>query len=122
MPKGYEPETFDTARWKTGGDRIGMALALPDTYRLNGMPRDVLESLLGSPGGSRVVHGAPWELRINCPTGLLNHDTFVYWPTRKYPQHLYGGITEPVGRWVYVHSDQPAFLTDFLLRRRHAAR
>jgi len=50
------------------------------------------------------VHGTPWELRINCPTGLLNHDSFVYWPTGEYPEHLYGGFTESVGRWVYVHS------------------
>ena len=104
MPKGRKPETFEPARWKAGGNRISMALALPDTFRLNGMPRGVFESLLGPPDGSRIVHGAPWELRINCPTGLLNHDTFIYWPTQKYPQNLYGGNTEPIGRWVYVHS------------------
>jgi len=104
MPKGRKPETFESARWKAGGDRLSMALSLPDTFRLNGMPRDVFESLLGPADGSRVVHGAAWELRINCPTGLLNHDTFIYWPTQKYPQHLYGGDTEAVGRWVYVHS------------------
>ncbi len=104
MPKGREPEAFDSARWKAGGDRLGMALALSDTYRLQGMPREVFESLLGPPDGKRVVRGALWELRINCPTGLLNHDTFVYWPTQKYPRHLYGGTTEPIGQWVYVHS------------------
>jgi len=105
LPKGREPEDFDRERWKSGGNRIEMALSLSDTYRLHGMPRDVFERLLGPPDGSRVLHGTPWELRINCPTGLLNHDTFVYWPTEKYPEHLYGGNTEPVGRWVYVHSD-----------------
>ncbi len=104
MPKDHEPETFDSARWKAGENRLDMALALPDTYRLQGMPKDVFESLLGVPDGSRVVRGAPWELRINCPTGLLNHDTFVYWPTQKYPQYLYGGNTQPVGKWAYVHS------------------
>ena len=104
MPKGRESEAFESARWKAGGDRIGMALSLSDTYRLQGMPRDVLESLLGPADGSRLVHGARWELRVNCPTGLLNHDTFIYWPTQNYPQHLYGGNTEPIGRWVYVHS------------------
>ena len=81
-----------------------MALSLADTYRLHGMPRKVFESLLGPPDGSQVLHGTPWELRINCPTGLLNHDTFVYWPTGQYPEHLYGGKTESVGQWVYVHS------------------
>ena len=104
MPKGREPTDFESERWQAGGNRIEMALALSETYRLHGMPRSVFESLLGPPDGSRVVPGAPWELRINCPTGLLNHDTFVYWPTQKYPQHLYGGNTESIGRWVYVHS------------------
>jgi len=57
-----------------------------------------------TPDGSRAAQGSPWELRINCPTGLLNHDAFVYWPTGNYPEHLYGGKTEPVGKWVYIHS------------------
>ena len=104
MPKGREPVEFESERWKAGGNRIEMALALSETYRLHGMPRNVFEPLLGPPDGSRVVQSAPWELRINCPTGLLNHDTFVYWPTQQYPQHLYGGSTESIGRWVYVHS------------------
>lgn len=104
MPKDREPQDFEPERWKTGANRIEMALALADTYRLDGMPRDVFERLLGVPDGSQTVHGTPWELRINCPTGLLNHDCLVYWPTGKYPQHLYGGVTEPVGSWVYVHS------------------
>lgn len=104
MPKGRKPLDFDPQRWKAGGNRIEMALALADTYRLDGMPREMFEGLLGTPDGSRAVHSAPWELRVNCPTGLLNHDTFVFWPTGNYPQHLYGGTAEPVGRWVYVHS------------------
>jgi len=106
MPKGRKPQDFEPERWQAGGNRIDMALALADTYRLDGMPREVFERLLGAPDGSRSVHGAPWELRINCPTGLLNHDVFVYWPTGEYPQHLYGGLTESVGRWVYVHSQE----------------
>ncbi|HHH44933.1 MAG TPA: hypothetical protein ENK49_12415 [Gammaproteobacteria bacterium] len=105
IPKGREAEDFAPERWKAGGDRIGMALALPDTYRLQGMPREVFERLLGPPDGSRIVQAAPWELRINCPTGLLNHDAFIYWPTGEYPRYLYGGVTEPVGEWVYVHSE-----------------
>ena len=104
MPKGREPVDFEPERWKAGGNRIEMALALSETYRLHGMPKNVFEPLLGAPDGSRVVESTPWELRINCPTGLLNHDAFVYWPTQKYPQHLYGGNTESIGGWVYVHS------------------
>lgn len=104
MPKGHKPKKFESARWKKAGERIDMALSLSDTYRLYGMPRDVFEPLLGPPDGSRKVRGTAWELRINCPTGLLNHDMFVYWPTQKYPQHLYGGTTELIGKWAYVHS------------------
>lgn len=104
MPKGRDPEEFDQQRWNAGGNRMGLALALSETYRLHGMPRDVFEPLLGPPDGSRAVQGAPWELRVNCPTGLLNHDAFIYWPTQEYPQHLYGGTTEPIGGWAYVHS------------------
>ena len=104
LPKGRKPVDFNQQRWKLGRNRIEMALDLSDSYRLHGMPRDVFEPLLGPPDGSRDVHGAAWELRINCPTGLLNHDILVYWPTESYPQHLYGGNTEAIGRWVYVHS------------------
>ena len=104
LPKGREPVDFESARWKAGEDRIEMALALAETYRLHGMPRSVFESLLGRPDGSRLVQSAPWELRVNCSTGLLNHDAFVYWPTEKYPEYLYGGKTESVGKWVYIHS------------------
>lgn len=104
IPDGREPEDFDARLWSAGKNRIAMALSLADTYQLRGMPREVFEQLLGPPEGERILHGPLWELRINCPTGLLNHDTFVYWPTEDYPEHLYGGHTESVGRWVYVHS------------------
>jgi hypothetical protein len=104
LPKDREPLDFQPATWKAGDNRIEMALALADTYRLHGMPRTVFEPMLGPPDGSRAVQGSPWELRINCPTGLLNHDAFVYWPTGNYPEHLYGGKTEPIGKWVYIHS------------------
>jgi hypothetical protein len=104
LPKGRKALDFDPQRWKAGTNRIEMALSLRKTYELYGMPRDVFEGMLGLPDGQRAVHGPPWELRINCPTGLLNHDAFVYWPTEKYPQRMYGGTAEPIGRWVYVHS------------------
>ena len=104
LPEGREPLDFQPATWKTGENRIEMALGLAETYRLHGMPRTVFEPMLGPPDGSRTVQGSPWELRINCPTGLLNHDAFVYWPTGNYPAHLYGGKTEPIGKWVYIHS------------------
>ena len=104
LPKDHEPVEFDRERWQDGGDRIGMALALAETYRLYGMPRTVIEELLGAPDGSRGMHTSPWEVRTNCPTGLFSHDSLVYWPDTDYPPHLYGGVTEAIGNWVYVHS------------------
>ena len=103
-PKDVEMEDFDPAGWKTGRQRMQMAPSLAETYRLYGMPRVVFEELLGPADGSRTVSKSPWELRINCPTGLLNHNALVYWPTEAYPQQLYGGITQKVGSWVYVRN------------------
>jgi len=117
LPKGHKAIEFKSEDWKAGKNRIVMALALRRTYRLFGMPEAVLERLLGPPDGTRVVHGPPWELRIDCPTGLLNHDTFVYWPTQKYPRDLYGGNTESMGRWVYVHSRETVGSGNNLLHR-----
>jgi len=34
----------------------------------------------------------------------LNHDALIYWPSGEYPRHLYGGDTESIGQWVYIHS------------------
>jgi hypothetical protein len=103
-PKDIEAMDFDSARWKQGQGRMEMAPALADTYRLYGMPRAVFEELLGVPDGNRTLHKAPWELRIPCPTRPLNRDALVYWPTEQYPEHLYGGKTEVVGAWVYLHN------------------
>jgi len=103
IPKGLEPGEFSPEQWNAEDNRIEMALALAETYRLYGMPRPVFEELLGAPDGSRLVDQAPWELRINCSRGLLNSDALIYWPNGRYPEHLYGGRTESVGTWVYVH-------------------
>lgn len=48
-------------------------------------------------------HKALYELRVNCPSGGLNWDCFFYWPSQDYPNHIYGGVTERIGKWVYVH-------------------
>ncbi len=103
-PKDIEVVEFDSARWKAGEQRMQMAPSLAETWRLYGMPRSVFEDLLGQVDGTRAVHRSPWELRVNCPTGLLRPDALVYWPTEAYPQQLYGGLTEPVGSWVYVRN------------------
>jgi hypothetical protein len=44
-----------------------------------------------------------YELSIECPSGLLNWDRFVYWPEGGYPGCMYGGWVERIGAWAYVH-------------------
>lgn len=46
---------------------------------------------------------APWEVRVECSSGFLNWDVFFYWPTEDYPKQIYGGSTELIGKWAYVH-------------------
>jgi hypothetical protein len=46
---------------------------------------------------------SPWELSIPSSQGFLNWDVFFYWPTKKYPREIYGGLVEPIGAWAYVH-------------------
>ena len=47
--------------------------------------------------------GNPWVLYVNCPSGGINFDTFIYFPDHNYPKSGFGGILEPVGDWAYVH-------------------
>lgn len=44
-----------------------------------------------------------YELRINCNSGVINFDRFIYWPSETYPPIIQGNWTEPIGVWVYVH-------------------
>ena len=50
-----------------------------------------------------VVVPDSYELRINCSSGGINFDRFVYWPSETYPPLIQGNWTEPIGAWVYVH-------------------
>jgi hypothetical protein len=50
-----------------------------------------------------VVVPDSYELRINCSSGGINFDRFVYWPSETYPPIIQGNWTEPIGAWVYVH-------------------
>tara|TARA_R110002072_G_scaffold228234_9_gene385277 strand:+ start:52949 stop:53503 length:555 start_codon:yes stop_codon:yes gene_type:complete len=49
-----------------------------------------------------MAKGEPYELVVHCGS-LLGFDSFVYWPSGQYPASLYGGSTERIGAWVYVH-------------------
>ncbi len=103
LPKDLEGMEFNAAKWKLNDNRMLMSLKLADTYRLDGMPREVFQNLLGYPDGERALENVPWELRINCSTGFLNRDVFFYWPLQKYPPQIYSGDVELVADWAYVH-------------------
>ena len=44
-----------------------------------------------------------YQLMIPCSSGGINFDVFVFWPEGNYPDFLYGGGVERIGRWAYVH-------------------
>lgn len=103
MPKGFQLIEFDKGQWLAGNNRIAMAPDLPEKYQISRMPRAVLEELLGAPDGVRVLRDTPWELRVNCPRTLTQRDIFIYWPTQSYPEQAYGGDSELIGKWLYIH-------------------
>lgn len=43
-----------------------------------------------------------YELSVNAMRGM-GFDRFVYWPEKEYPDQLYGGATERIRDWAYVH-------------------
>lgn len=47
-------------------------------------------------------YNASYELRVNFYR-LFAWDCFFYWPSQEYPDCIYGGGTEKIGKWVYVH-------------------
>jgi hypothetical protein len=47
--------------------------------------------------------GNPWAVYVNCPSGGINFDMFMYFPMQNYPKQGYGGSLERVGTWAYVH-------------------
>jgi hypothetical protein len=105
MPAEVEPLDFDPEAWARPGEhRMRM---VEDLSRRHGpwvgRSRSELEALLGSPDGTLPQVGTPWELRVDCSNGFGNWDRFIYWPTREYPEHVYGGGVELLGDWAYVH-------------------
>ncbi len=64
------------------------------------------ETLKGTDRHYREIfekHNAIYELRVDCPLGGLNWDCFIYWPSESYPDKMYGGVTELINKWAYVH-------------------
>jgi hypothetical protein len=103
MPKAHQTGAFDAQRWRSKTDRIEMARSLPSVLQVPGADTNVVITLLGPPEGFRTLRDSPWELRIDCPRGMLNWDVFFYWPTQRYPNQIYGGSVERIGQWAYVH-------------------
>jgi hypothetical protein len=44
-----------------------------------------------------------YELRIDCTSGGINFDRFIYWPSEDYPDRIQGNGVERVRTWAYVH-------------------
>lgn len=45
----------------------------------------------------------PWVLLVCTPSGGINFDMVLYFPSQNYPERGYGGSLRPVGDWAYVH-------------------
>jgi hypothetical protein len=46
---------------------------------------------------------AGYDLSVSCPLGPVGFDSMHYWPSGNYPKAAWGGVTEAVGDWMYVH-------------------
>ena len=103
MPKEYVRKQFDSEEWRQRRSRIEMVRSLPEHVKFKSMHIDELKKALGEPDGRRLLRYSPWELKIECPYGIMNWDVFFYWPTQEYPKYIYGGSTEGIGKWCYVH-------------------
>ncbi len=103
MPKEHENIEFDIEKWKMGESGIEMVRDIPNLVPLENATIGDVKKLLGEPNGKRVLNNSPWELLIYCSSGVLNWDVFFYWPTHDYPDYIYGGATERIGKWCYVH-------------------
>jgi len=44
-----------------------------------------------------------YELRIDCTSGGINFDRFIYWPSETYPDRIQGNGVERFDKWAYVH-------------------
>lgn len=100
------PRSFDATRWRDDEDeREGMLEEIRP--RLIGLTLEETRALLGREDGQaeleRHGRGAPYELLVHCPSGPMNWDVFVYWPSESYPDTMQGGWVERIGGWAYVH-------------------
>ena len=102
MPSDHAQIEFDRERWKRKEGRIEMVRSLPQKANLLAQGTNEVFGMLGPPDGESILRDAPWELKVECPSDT-GFDVFFYWPTGKYPGYIYGGDTERIGDWAYVH-------------------
>lgn len=70
--------------------------AIPNTG-MCGYPEFVYEKAQPGAGFSKYM------LYIHTPGGGINFDRFLYWPEGGYPDYFYGGYSELIGKWAYIH-------------------
>jgi hypothetical protein len=49
------------------------------------------------------TNSGSYELRIDCPSGGINFDRFIYWPSETYPDRIQDNLVERIHKWAYVH-------------------
>ena len=103
LPTPLEENKFDPELWANQAQRMTMVRDLVATLDPVGQPFTKVANVLGSPDGTRTLLNAEWELRVPCSLGILNWDVFFYWPRETYPDYIYGGSVERIGKWAYVH-------------------
>lgn len=103
LPENIANEKFDAEKWNINTNRIGMVNSLVAEPSLKNKNFQSVKSILGEPNGNRMLIETPWELLVECSSGIMNWDVFFYWPTEKYPEHAYGGSIQKISNWAYVH-------------------
>lgn len=104
MPKNYKKIDFNKDKWLRHESRIGMVRDLADVFPIKVASLSDIKEKLGEPSGFRILRNSPWELQVEkCSDFRWAWDSFFYWPTEDYPEHVYGGSTELIGKWAYVH-------------------
>jgi len=54
-------------------------------------------------GKENRFSGNPWVLSVFSSSGILNFDTFVYYPLQNYPLTECGNRFERIGEWAYLY-------------------
>lgn len=55
------------------------------------------------PPGEAKPEAGGYSLYVNCLLMWCGFDTLHYWPSRDYPDKMYGGVVERIDGWAYVH-------------------